>query len=208
MRIQYSCIKLVFVALAICIVMAAAYSQTLPLLKNAKEYPFLSTDINKVAKMKISIRKTRYFKGEILVIDYAVLQSGDQQTYFPSLKDIEISVKDKRGKELLFPYVIYDSKNELKLFEQNQIETGFILILVGCQLEPFQLQEALSVASPTDVYEKQLFTSWGSGCIKVNAKSTLELQARLMNRRVLVDNSGIRTAVGELVSSSLMFKVY
>jgi hypothetical protein len=172
---------------------------------NVNEYPKLGVPLEKVARLKLAVRKTNYLKGEMLAIDIAVLQQPNLAGYFPAIENVQLSVENQRGEDILIPYLIRRTSATLKPSQPEEIQTMSELILIGCEERAFEINTLLGSASASEVFEKSLFTNWGQGCAKIQKESQIIIRATLSNSKVLINSNGQqqKTAVGILNSDTL-----
>jgi hypothetical protein len=182
-----------------------------PLLVDSKSRPDLAVPIEKVMKLKAVVRKHRFARGEMLILDIAILNFGDGPYYTPSVKSAELSIRNGNRNLGITPYVISETTRPIVQQGSKKIESDSQMLLVGCQERPFQLQRQLSTEyDETQIFVKSLFTNWGDACLNISRPSRLSITVTLENDRVVVGQGGatnIRTAVGRLESEPVIIQV-
>ena len=176
--------------------------------------------------MRISSRKRTYRMGEMLTLDVAVRNVGDEPIFagLVAKDDLSISVVYPDGKEaFLKPYVDSFrlwSVDDYIILEGGEMTIGSVDYLVGCGDAEYKRtlnREAdvheLSSTDPAKywqaIFEEDLYASWGYGCLDVREPGKVTLVCERMCDRVLISSTRprVRSAIGTIQSQPLTFEI-
>ncbi len=181
----------------------------------AKERPDLCIDYSSVAQFKLASRKLIYRKGEIISIDSAIINMSNTPTFFQSLNNATILVRDDRGTDVsVNEYAIIDSfvtPKSYSLVQPSKITIGRSLWVIGC--EEWQVYEEksskLDIEDQKSRYVQELFTYHGGGCLNITRPGTYIFTAEIENDFAIVSSgrAKIKTAIGSIRSSPLSITI-
>lgn len=173
--------------------------------------PESAQSISGSAVLKIVSRKPVASLSEMLLIDVAIMNTGDTSVLFPTLASIDLIIEDSRGRELtVSKYGIRDSLSSFRLMAPKTTSTRSFSLLIGCDdevLERVYLRK--HAKNESDVFERDLFVSNGDACVEIGRSSTIYLTATLQNYLVAKSKklSGVKTAVGILSSNRIKLAI-
>ncbi|MCC6328619.1 MAG: hypothetical protein IT174_08890 [Acidobacteria bacterium] len=171
---------------------------------SANERPDLSVEIGSVAKLKVAVRKESYVIGEMLIIDAALLTISRQKVFLPSINSVEVLAEGK-----IVPYIVKGKTAGLARSDPETLDTISLLYLVGCTEDPFESRNSPFQRTAITRFERNLFISWGEGCLNVQKLDEVDIYAEIVNESVLVSpkGSGLKTATGSLRSPKVRIRV-
>ena len=194
-------------------------------LKEVKERPDLGIDYARVTNFKLASRKTTYRMDDMISIDMAMLNTASVPLFFPHLLDasLTIFIRDEKGVEVAVnPYDISSgiaTPAEYDKLLRNDIVIGSLEFIAGCdtkveahQGERIRLIEDTSSGKMElykSVFERDLFTNWGYGCIRFAGPGTYTITAEMTSDYVVTSpcESEVKTATGKIRSLPLKISI-
>lgn len=169
-----------------------------------------SIAFSNISELKLSSRKTRYRMGELLSLDAALINSSDKPIYLTELRDLSFSARNIAGNKVgVANYVEISSDvspDSFQLVQAGEMITHTVHILVGCDKRVLKnTQLMLDAKDDRSIFDRNLFVSWGQGCLDAKRVGTYKLTAELTNDYVVVSSEfgNLRTAVGSITSNPL-----
>jgi len=179
--------------------------------------PKLGIEYSRVAKFKLTSRKTTYKLGELVSIDVAMLNTSGKPVYFRKLSDqegLKWIMLDEMGKEVMVILNLYvdsfDTPQSFQLIESHQMLTDWPQYLAGCDERAFkQIAELFADKDASKRFENNQFHYWGRGCLKIENPGTYTISAEMKNNMVVVSANELstQTAVGMISSFPLTINI-
>lgn len=177
----------------------------------AEAHPQSAVSYESVAKLKLASRKETYRIGELLIVDAALLNRSKERVFFLSQFSLNLSGSNQTGKQIhISPYGIIERALDVSSYTLTEPEDFIVkssILLVSCDERAFE-QNANNKGS-LDLFNENLFVSWGSACLQINRPGTYYLSAAIRNNLVVLspDEVNVKTAVGEIKSNKLKITV-
>jgi hypothetical protein len=168
--------------------------------------PELGIPIESNAKLKIALRKRNFAAGDAMVLDVALLTKQEGEYYFPTLTELEISVRDRNGKDVdVNPFLIVSRRfSPVRL--RGALETYSVMLIVGCRQRDLSFPLGIDDdVEEQENFEKNLFITKGEACIDFSDTGNYRISAAVSNSRVVIPETKLimKTAVGTLKSNHL-----
>ena len=160
-----------------------------------------------VARFRLASRKTTYRLGELISVDFALLNYSKESLFILSDFSPSFRVLSKSGNEVhVIPYGIFErvvDASSYTLTEPNDFIVKSSLILVGCDAEAFRGDVVGSKS--VDLFNQNRFVSRGSACLQIERAGTYLISAEITNSLVVLSSEGpnARTTVGAIRSNTL-----
>jgi hypothetical protein len=183
--------------------------------KDRRERPGLGIEYSLAAKVKLASRKSSYRLGEMIGFDIAVLNASNKPVFFHKLSGptMVLKVFDERGAVVgISPRIIALEgivPEAYSLLGPGEILIGSSQVLTGCNSEELVAFDNARQKLDEDVrrnvakydealFERNLFTDWGDGCLRIQRSGTYTFVVEVSNQHVIVSarEPNIRTAVG------------
>jgi hypothetical protein len=174
---------------------------------------------------RLASRKAAYRAGEMISLDLAMLNKSDTPVFSkqPTALTVSLIAHSANGAEVkVSEFTVYQlgvSTNLYTLLSPNAIITGSLNLLVGCgeQSEFMKArnrllnggsQETKSVGD-REVFECDLFISWGDACLDTIRPGTYSVVAEIRNEHVIGSpcEPNVKTAVGSIRSTPLRITI-
>jgi hypothetical protein len=183
-------------------------------IKSASRQPDLSVDYARVAQFKLISRKTVYHVGEIINLDFAMINISGEPVLFNRLSDPELHIKDAKGREAeITPYFIAESivnPTQYILLKPWRMTSESIPILLGCDERAFkQTSEGLDDEDDKRAFNENQFKTWGRACLKITHPGNYIITGVENNQYVLTSGCepNLKTATGAVQSSPLTITI-
>lgn len=172
--------------------------------------PELGVEYLSTGKLKLASRKKYYRIGELVSLDAALINISSKPIFLRDLRDMEFLASSNAGEEIdLVQYVNVSSDatpDRFPLVRPGEIIQHTVHILVGCNKQAFaNINLMLDARNGRTVFDRNLFVSWGQGCLDIRRSGTYTLSAKRTNEYVVVssDTPNTQTAVGSVESNAL-----
>ena len=181
-----------------------------PVLERVDKRPTLGVDYSLVAKFKVVSRKTTYHIGEMIILDFALLNTSSERIFFNNLDDSRLQVSSRNSEKidviLSAPVYKLVTPDSYVLLQPKEMLNKSYLLLAGCdEKSEVDWDENLS---DVEVFEKDRFINIGQACIKISQPGEYKIIAKQSNQFVLVSESkDIKTAVGAIYSPELVITI-
>lgn len=191
--------------------------------ERVRKQPALGVDYARVAKFKLASRKTSYRTGELISLDFAMLNTAEvpvffsQELSYPSF--IKLKATDEKGTEVgVFEYEVFQlgvRTNSYTLLNANGIVTGTIHLLAGCEERSLFAKAKIKAVEDAGAlqdraaFERDLFVSWGDFCLNAAGPGKYTITAEMTNEFVVGSpcEPTIKTAVGTIRSTPLTITI-
>ncbi len=174
--------------------------------------------------VKIASRKNEFKVGEIMIVDFAILNSSSEPLFIlePSSNTIILRGYDHKGEEVkIASFEISQLGLSPRLFNLvgvGELETGSLQLLIGCEEATRSIQRKVQVLHETSLggisrrgrrlFEEDLFVSHGDGCLDTSEAGNYQISAQIENKKkVVLSPSQAKTYIGVIESNSFGFKV-
>ena len=156
--------------------------------------PKLEKDYLRAVKFKVGSRKSVYRRGEMITLDFAMLNvsGGDLFLHKLSRPNISLSVRSENGATArISPYLLVlegVTPDSYQYVAKDRFLIASFQLLVDCSSkEKFDkslvdLKQAKAVDQA--IFDKDLFTTWGDACLSIGGTGSYTITAEMSNEFV------------------------
>jgi len=173
--------------------------------ERADSRPKLAIKFAETAQLKIGLRKSTFYIGEMVTIDIALLNTSSQPLFFHNLSEANINAINSAGRKMVV--------QRYGVPERALVPALFVRLSPGEMIvRSFQLlldcdKRAFAESAPNDdrtVFNQGLFLNWGDACLPSPQRETYTLSVDLRNDYVLVPSrtGKLKSAVGTINSNT------
>lgn len=175
--------------------------------------PDLSVPYAETAKLKLASRKTTYRLGEMISLDFAMLNTASVPVFFYRLTQPNFQVSFPKGRPVrIVPYLIIEPVPDADLYtllQPGEVMTKSFEVLAGCEKQALEnLSKGLDKSSK-ELFEQDRFVNWGDFCLRVNRPGIYTITAEQVNSNVVItaNEPNAKTATGAIRSTSLQIEI-
>jgi len=191
-----------------------------------KDRPEVGVPYSKVIQFKLGSRKSVYRQDETITLDLALLNTSGDPLFIqkPELPFLSFRVVRDGGSPVeTHPYATVlggVTPASFRYLAGSGLLTTSLHVLIGCnskRLSEFQkAQREMVTQSHLDerlydrlLFERDLFTSWGDGCLASIEPGTYTFSAEITNECVVKSDCEplIKTAIGTIESQPLKIRI-
>lgn len=184
----------------------------------------LKFDDSRYIRSKISSRKREYRIGELMGLDFAILNNFSEPLFFlmPSPQTISLSGYDANGNLVEVPYFSASqvglSTLMYELTNPGNLLAGRVYLAVGCNNANKAIEKKARILEEASLdqvdqrgrrfFEEDLFVFEGDGCINVSRPGDYKIEAEMeSSKKIMLSPSRAKTLVEVIKPKPFEFKV-